>query len=88
MRSTTPICAWSAGTKEPIWAMRVMSATCLSAVLLPLMFGPVMISNWWSLVFRSTSFGTKRSSVWYFSTTGWRPLTMRIVSPWSTWGRT
>jgi len=28
IRSTTPISARSAGTKEPAWARRTMSATC------------------------------------------------------------
>ena len=40
-RSTTPMCARSAGTKEPIWARIAMSAFWRRKVLLPAMLGPV-----------------------------------------------
>ena len=43
MRSVIAIFASFAGTKLPICAIKVMSATCLIYVLLPAMFGPVII---------------------------------------------
>ena len=46
IRSTIPICAESAGTNEPIWAISVISATCRSQLLLPAMFGPVRMITW------------------------------------------
>ncbi|MNY41779.1 hypothetical protein D3C86_1766180 [compost metagenome] len=33
--------AWEAGTKLPIWVIRVINAVCLNMALLPLIFGPV-----------------------------------------------
>ena len=43
MRSTRPMRAEAAGTNDPIWAMRTISAVCRSQLLLPAMFGPVRI---------------------------------------------
>ena len=45
MRSVMPTVAAFAGTKLPMWAISVMSATCRINVLLPAMFGPVMSQN-------------------------------------------
>ena len=41
IRSTKPMTAWVAGTKLPIWAIRVMIAACRMKVDLPAMLGPV-----------------------------------------------
>src|SRR5690554_7566712 len=43
--STNPILAESAGTKEPICAMRTIRAVCLRSADLPDMFGPVIRSE-------------------------------------------
>src|SRR6202012_4197525 len=40
-RSTTPMCAFLAGTKEPICAKITVNATCRINVDLPAMLGPV-----------------------------------------------
>jgi hypothetical protein len=43
MRSTTPMCAASAGTKLPICAISTINAVCLKYTDLPAILGPVMI---------------------------------------------
>ena len=43
--SQIEILALAAGTKDPIWAINVIRATCLMYVDLPAMLGPVINSN-------------------------------------------
>ena len=56
--STTPMRACSAGTKLPIWAIRVMSAVWRSNADLPAMLGPVMIMICCSSLLRRILLGT------------------------------
>ncbi len=86
MRSTSPIRAERAGTKLPIWAIRVSSATWRMNTLLPLMFGPVRIMIWQSAGSRRTSLGVNGAPE--ASRTGWRPSTISSASPVSISGRT
>ena len=50
MLSTMPIRALSAGTKEPICAIREIRAVCLSRADLPLILGPVTMMTCWRSV--------------------------------------
>ena len=87
-RSTTPIFASLAGTNEPICARRTIVALCRIQVDFPAMFGPVRIESIRSERFMRVSFGTKGSPPSARSTAGWRPSTIRIVSPSSISGAT
>ena len=87
--STMPTRAESAGTNEPICAIKVMSAVCLNSALLPAMFGPVIIMICCSAVSSSTSLGTYSSpGGMSVSITGCRPALMSSTSLSSTTGRT
>ena len=61
MRSVSGIFASFAGTKQPRCAIKTMSATCRIYVLLPAIFGPVMIALRFSPLSKRVSLGTKRS---------------------------
>ncbi len=72
--SVRGIIAAAAGTKDPIWAIKVMIAVWRKSALLPLIFGPVKIMICWSVLLRSISFDTYCSSnASLRSITGWRP---------------
>ena len=58
---TMPITADFAGTKEPIWAMRTMSAVWRIWVDLPAILGPVTMATRSSPPLRKVSLGTKAS---------------------------
>ena len=66
--------AYSAGTKDPICANICSKAICLRNVVLPLIFDPVMIWKFKSLMSRRL-FGTESP---IFSTIGWTPCDMTI----------
>ena len=50
------------------------------------MLGPVMMQTWFSPLSIRVSLGTKRVDFSIFSTTGWRPSVISILSERSTWG--
>ena len=77
--STIPILADFAGTKLPICAIRVISATCRIYVDLPAIFGPVIIIIRSSSLFKRVSFGTNIEFFDIFSTTGCRPSVISIL---------
>ncbi len=52
--STMPICAESAATKQPVWAMITFSAVWRSRADLPDMLGPVIMSIWADSLLRVT----------------------------------
>ncbi len=79
--STMVIAAFFAGTNEPMCAISVIIATCLKYVLLPAIFGPVIISRRLSFWSSCTLFGTNAPFI-PLSTTGWRPSTM-FIAPFS-----
>jgi hypothetical protein len=91
-RSTMPIWADSAGTKEPICAMMAISAFWRRKVDFPAMFGPVTSQmERLSSPDRSQSLGTNACSparASAISTTGWRPATISNLRESSTFGRT
>ena len=80
--------AEDAGTKDPICAIRQISATCRMYVLLPAMFGPVMIIIRFSSVSSNVSLGTKPVSRRLASTTGWRPSWKLMLPSGTISGRT
>ena len=93
-RSTTPICARAAGTKEPVWARMAISAFCRRKVDLPPMLGPVSSQiaplrasgvGDRSQSLATNGFGASRRSA--CSTTGWRPPSTRKARLPSTIGR-
>lgn len=43
IRSTSPIRAEEAGTKQPIWANKTIRAVCLNSADLPAILGPVIM---------------------------------------------
>ena len=86
-RSTTPMEADFAGTKEPICAMSTMSAVWRMYVLLPAMLGPVITATRSSAPPSSVSFGTKSVSFCVSSTTGCRPSLIAIAPERSTSGQ-
>ena len=77
MRSKMPRRAFEAGTNEPAWLRRTISATWRRYVDFPPMFGPVM--TWMPLRSRTMSvwLGMKRSEA-ICSMTGWRPSSTQI----------
>jgi hypothetical protein len=81
--STIPSFALSAGTKLPACAKIAMIAIWRRRVLLPAMFGPVIMARCRS-AFRLNEFGVKFRADWPDnrpnSTVGWRPLTISNVS--------
>ena len=78
--STTLILALLAGTKEPIWHIKVIIATCLIYVDLPAILGPVIIRSWLSSLFIMVSLGINSPLGITFSTTGCLPFSI-LVSP-------
>ena len=93
-RSTMPIRARAAGTKEPICASSAISAFCRRKVDLPAMFGPVISQIWPDDCAgpgeRSQSLAMKGwpSRFSACSTTGWRPPSIANDNEPSTSGRT
>ena len=55
--STKPISALSAGTKQPICAIKTIKAVCLKIADLPDIFGPVIMIICWSFLLSTISFG-------------------------------
>ena len=55
--STKPISALSAGTKQPICAIKTIKAVCLKIADLPDIFGPVIMIICWSSLLSIISFG-------------------------------
>ena len=87
--STTPMCALSAGTNEPICASNVMSAVWRSSADLPAIFGPVMMMICCESALSNTSLAMYSSPTGMsVSITGWRPCLMSSVSDSSMIGRT
>ena len=80
IRSTMQIHAFWAGTNDPICAIKTVRATCLNTVDLPAILGPVIKRIWFSVLSISMEFGTYRSPLISFSTTGCRPSSMEMVS--------
>lgn len=62
--STTAISALSQGTKLPMWAINTHTPTLLMYVLLPHMFGPVMICSVFPSLSKFTSLGIKSRCSW------------------------
>ena len=78
-RTPCPRCRWrasDAGTKDPIWAMSVISAICRRNVDLPAMFGPVRMTKNLPARRESRLLGTKAPPGRWASTTGCRPSRM------------
>jgi hypothetical protein len=88
IRSTTPMRASLAGTKDPICARSTRAAVCRIQVDFPAMFGPVRIVKSRSDRFMRVSYGTKGSPESDLSTTGCLPSTILIASPSSIAGAT
>src|SRR5207249_1272135 len=78
MRSASPISASAAGTKLPICASSVISATCRRYVDLPPMLGPVTTRTCSASGSSVASFGTKRAPA-TASTTGCRARQRRLA---------
>ena len=79
--STIPMVAASAGTKLPTWASKTIKPVWRRIILLPAIFGPVMIMICWSELFSWISFGIKGSPIGRVSsTTGCLPFLMDISS--------
>ena len=88
IRSQIPILALSAGTNDPICAIKTISADWRIYVDFPAIFGPVMMETRFFLSSSSVSFAINILSGVIFSTTGCLPPLMSI-SPFSLiFGRT
>lgn len=77
--STTPICAFWAGTKLPTCAIKAIKATCLIYVDFPAILGPVIIDTRFSCLSKYVSFSTKVPAPNIFSITGCLPFFILIV---------
>lgn len=86
--STTPIVAELAGTKLPICAINVISATCLIYVDLPAILGPVIIDNLSFSLSKYVSLSIKLPLDSIFSITGCLPPFISIIPLLSTAGFT
>ena len=91
IRSTIPSFALAAGTYEPVWASKAISAFCRKYVLLPAILGPVINAKDGkasSSALNKESLGTNSPVGKCLSTTGWRPSFISKIVESSISGRT